>query len=114
MSFSEEKVVQDILNLMISVLKKHKQCQIISVSELEQRQQCVLQETGKMMDEISEMVKKKTVAVSECDLEGYDILATAIVSHYKKLLPMYVNSLVYEIRLRDIRSSLRQIPSDMF
>ena len=114
MSFSEEQIVQDTLKSMVSVLKEHKQCQIVSVSELEKRQQCVLQETGKLMNEISEMVKKKTAAVSECDLEGYDILATAIVSHYKKLLSMYVNSLVYEIRLRDIRSSLRGIPSDMF
>jgi hypothetical protein len=114
MSFSEEQIVQDLLTSMVSVLKEHKQCQIISVSELEKRQQCVLQETGKMITEINEMVKKKTVAVSECDIEGYDLLATAVMSHYKKLLPMYVNSLVYEIRLRDIRSSLRQIPSDMF
>ena len=114
MSFSEEKVVQDILNLMISVLKEHKQCQIISVSELEQRQQAVLQENGKMMTEISEMVKKKNVAVSECDLEGYDILTSTIISHYKKVLSMHVDGLVYEIRLRDIKSSLRGIPSDMF
>jgi hypothetical protein len=114
MSFSEEQIVQDILNLMISVLKKHKQCQIVSVSELEQRQQCVLQENGKMMTEISEMVKKKNVAVSECDLEGYDILTSTIIMHYKKVLSMHVDGLVYEIRLRDIRSSLRQIPSDMF
>jgi len=114
MSFSEEKVVQDILNLMISVLKEHKQCQIISVSELEQRQQAVLQENGKMMTEISEMVKKKNVAVSECDLEGYDILTSTIISHYKKVLSMHVDGLVYEIRLRYIKSSLRGIPSDMF
>jgi hypothetical protein len=114
MSFSEEQIVQDILNLMISVLKKHKQCQIISVSELEQRQQAVLQENGKMMTEISEMVKKKNVAVSECDLEGYDILTSTIISHYKKVLSMHVDGLVYEIRLRDIKSSLRGIPSDMF
>jgi hypothetical protein len=114
MSFSEEKVVQDILNLMISVLKEHKQCQIISVSELEQRQQAILQENGKMMTEISEMVKKKNVAVSECDLEGYDILTSTIISHYKKVLSMHVDGLVYEIRLRDIKSSLRGIPSDMF
>jgi hypothetical protein len=114
MSFSEEQTVQDILNLMISVLKKHKQCQIISVSELEQRQQAVLQENGKMMTEISEMVKKKNVAVSECDLEGYDILTSTIIMHYKKVLSMHVDGLVYEIRLRDIKSSLRGIPSDMF
>jgi hypothetical protein len=114
MSFSEEQIVQDILNLMISVLKKHKQCQIISVSELEQRQQAVLQENGKMMTEISEMVKKKNVAVSECDLEGYDILTSTIIMHYKKVLSMHVDGLVYEIRLRDIKSSLRGIPSDMF
>ena len=114
MSFSEEQIVQDILNLIVAVLKKHKQCQIISVSELEQRQQAVLQENGKMMTEISEMVKKKNVAVSECDLEGYDILTSTIIMHYKKVLSMHVDGLVYEIRLRDIRSSLRQIPSDMF
>ena len=114
MSFSEEQIVQDILKSMVSVLKEHKQCQIISVSELEKRQQCVLQETGKLMTEISEMVKKKTVAVSEYDLEGYDILTSTIISHYKKLVSMYVNGLVYEIRLRDIKSSLRGIPSDMF
>jgi len=114
MSFSEEQIVQDILNLMISVLKKHKQCQIISVSELEKRQQCVLQENSKMMTEISEMVKKKNVAISECDIEGYDILTSTIIMHYKKVLSMHVDGLVYEIRLRDIRSSLRQIPFDMF
>jgi len=114
MSFSEEQIVQDILNLMISVLKKHKQCQIVSVSELEQRQQVVLRENGKMMTEISEMVKKKNVAISECDIEGYDILTSTIISHYKKVLSMHVDGLVYEIRLRDIKSSLRGIPSDMF
>jgi hypothetical protein len=114
MSFSEEQIVQDILNLMISVLKEHKQCQIISVSELEKRQQVVLRENGKMMTEISEMVKKKNVAISECDIEGYDILTSTIISHYKKVLSMHVDGLVYEIRLRDIKSSLRGIPSDMF
>ena len=44
MSFSEEQIVQDTLKSMVSVLKEHKQCQIVSVSELEKRQQCVLQE----------------------------------------------------------------------
>ncbi len=84
------------------------------ISELEQRQQVVLRENSKMMTEISEMVKKKNVAISECDIEGYDILTSTIIMHYKKVLSMHVDGLVYEIRLRDIRSSLRQIPSDMF
>ena len=111
MSNDKEQIVQDVLCSIVSVLKEHKQCDIVSLSELKKRQQFILQKESGLLNDINELVKKKSVAITECDIEGYDMLGTIIVSMYKQVIPLHVDALVYEIRIRDITSSIYSIPS---
>ena len=115
MSKEEEPVLQDIKQCIVAVLKEQKECDIIKVYELEKRQQCVLQETGRLMKEIEGQVSRKGVAVKKCDLEGYDILTSSILENYKKVFATYISALILELRVKEAKHSISAIPSpDMF
>ena len=115
MSKEEEPVLQDIKQCIVAVLKEQKECDIIKVYELEKRQQCVLQETSRLMNEIEGQVSRKGVAVKKCDLEGYDILVNAILENYKKVFAGYISALILDLRVKEAKSSISDIPSpDLF
>jgi len=115
MSKEEEPVLQDTKQCIVAVLKEHKQCQIVSVSELEKRKQCVLQETIRLMNEIEGQVSRKGAAVKKCDLEDYDILVNAILENYKKGFAGYISALILDLRVKEAKRSISDIPSpDLF
>ena len=115
MSKEEEPVLQDIKQCIVAVLKEQKECDIIKVYELEKRQQCVLQETSRLMNEIEGQVSRKGAAVKKCDLEDYDILVNAILENYKKVFAGYISALILDLRVKEAKRSISDIPSpDLF
>ena len=115
MSYQNMPVIQEIKQCIVAVLKEQKQCDIVKVSELERKYQDVLQETGRLMKEIEGQVSRKGVAIKKCDLEGYDILVNAILENYKKVFAKYISALILDLRVKDAKHSISQIPSpDLF
>jgi hypothetical protein len=115
MSKEEEPVLQDIKQCIVAVLKEQKQCDIVFLYELEKRQQQVTQEASRLMKEIEEQVSRKGIAIKKCDLEGYDILVSAIIENYKKVFAAYISALILDLRVKQAKHSISEIPSpDMF
>ena len=115
MSKEEEPVLQDIKQCIVAVLKEHKQCDIVKVSELEKKYQHVLREARRLMKEIEEQVSRKSVANKKCDLEDYDILTSSILENYKKVFATYISALILELRVKEAKHSISEIPSpDLF
>ena len=115
MSKEEEPVLQGIKQCIVAVLKEQKECDIIKVYELERKYQHFSQETRRLINEIEEQVSRKRVAVKKCDLEGYDILVNAILENYKKVFAGYISALILDLRVKEAKRSISDIPSpDMF
>ena len=115
MSKEEEPVIQDIKQYIVAVLKEHKQCDIVKVSELEREYQHVLREARRLMKEIEEQVSRKSVAIKRCDIEDYDILTSSILENYKKVFATYISALILELRVKEAKHSISEIPSpDLF
>jgi len=115
MSKEEEPVLQDIKQCIVAVLKEQKQCDIVFLYELEKRQQQVTQEASRLMKEIEEQVSRKGIAIKKCDLEGYDILVSAIIENYKKVFAAYISALILDLRVKQAKHSISEIPSpDLF
>ena len=110
MSDEKDQVIQDITKCIVAVFKEHKQCDIIKVSELEKRQHQAIQEASKLMNEIEEQVSRKSVAIKDCDLEGYDLLTSSIIEQYKEVFSTYVSALLFELRLSKIKQIISEIP----
>jgi len=115
MSYQNMPVIQDIKQCIVAVLKEQKECDIVKVSELERKYQDVLQEASRLMKEIEGQVSRKGVAIKKCDLEGYDILVNAILENYKKVFATYIRALILDLRVKQAKHSISEIPSpDLF
>jgi len=105
-----EEIMQNILAKIFEILHEHKNCKLVNISEIEKEQQKCMDETRNIFNQIKELIETKSINRSNDDIEGYVITTNCIVSLYNKVFPKFLNSLIYEERLRNIKNAIETIP----
>lgn len=105
-----EEIMQNILAKIFEILDEHKNCKLVNISEIEKEQQECMVEARNIFNQIKDLTENKSINRSNDDIEGYVITTNCIVSLYNKVFPIFLSSLIYEERLRNIKISIAMIP----